>query len=114
NDAINRDPLGNPLDPDVKYARGRILRGSEDEATRQQHGLDLIYQRMKKKGVGSLYNLLGVSRAQPLRKEDLSKLGFLPSLASIRGKAELSAVDFLGGDRGKHVGFVTNRVSASI
>jgi L-seryl-tRNA(Ser) seleniumtransferase len=98
----------------VKYARGRILRGSEDEATRQQHGLDLISQRMKKKGVGSLYNLLGVSRAQPLRKEDLSKLGFLPSLASIRGKAELSAVDFLGGDRSKHVGFVTNRVSASI
>jgi len=30
------DRFGNPLDPIVRYARGRILRGSDDEVRRMQ------------------------------------------------------------------------------
>jgi L-seryl-tRNA(Ser) seleniumtransferase len=112
-DPARYDGLGNPLDPEVKYARGKILRNKEDEARRQQHGFDLISNRIAKNGIDSLYNLLGVVRDQPLRSEDLPELGFLSSIAHVRGKAEASAVSFLGGDPKKHVGFVTNRVSAS-
>ncbi len=112
-DIVSRDALGNALDPDVKYARGEILRGSEEEAARQQHGLDLISRRISRKGIGSVYNLLGVIRNQPIKREDLPKLGFLESLNSLRGKAESAAVEFLGGDQTKHMGLVTNRVSAS-
>ncbi len=112
-DPAKYDALGNPLDPEVKYARGKILRNREDEARRQQHGFDLISTRIAQKGTDALYNLLGVVRDQPLKPEDLPELGFLKSIAHLRGKAESAAVSFLGGDPTKHVGFVTNRVSAA-
>lgn len=112
-ETVERDALGNPLDPDVKYARGRVLRGGEDEAKRQQHGLDLISRKISEGGTDALFNLLGVVRDQPILPEDLPNLGFLRSIVNLRGKAERAALGFLGGDPTQHMGFVTNRVSAA-
>ncbi len=55
------DRFGNPIDPEVGYARGIILRSSEDEALRRRRAMDLIRARYEQLGREGLFDLTGLS-----------------------------------------------------
>ena len=68
------DRFGNPIDPEVGYARGRILASSEDEALRRERGMALIRARYKAFGREGLYDLTGLSGGFPVEPEHLGAL----------------------------------------
>jgi len=55
------DKFGNPIDPEVGYARGKILKNSQDEAKRREHAFEIIRWRYNKWGRASLYDLTGLA-----------------------------------------------------
>ncbi|MEJ8814713.1 selenocysteine synthase [Variovorax ureilyticus] len=65
------DSFGNPLDPIVGFARGRIIRSSVDEARRLRQGQKVAAERVRKLGPESIGVFTGNQREFPLKVEDL-------------------------------------------
>ena len=68
-----QDRFGNPLDPEVGYARGSHLVSPLDEFRRRAHGLDIIRARVAAEGRDRLYNFTGHRRDFLARNTDLSE-----------------------------------------
>jgi len=60
------DRFGNPIDPSVGYARGKILSSSLDEAKRREYAMEIIRIRAAEQGRSSFYNLTGLHRDYPV------------------------------------------------
>jgi len=87
------DRFGNPHAPNLSYARGEILRSTEDDFQKLQRAWSLIRER----GPGSTYVLTGLEHSLPLAAEELEFADdeIAPALSFERLK-EL-ALDHLGG-----------------
>lgn len=112
--APRSDRFGNPIDPIVGYARGRILSSSTDETLKLIQTKRVIRDRVAQFGTDSVNLFTGNQRDFPLRPGDLDLLSeewigsalFEPELhAAIRAH--------LGGDAQSGVA-VFNRTSAGI
>ncbi|MFT3816222.1 MAG: selenocysteine synthase [Rubrivivax sp.] len=66
------DSFGNPLDPVVGFARGRIIQSSVDEARRLRNGQTIAAQRVRRLGPASIGVFTGNQREFPLNVEDLN------------------------------------------
>src|SRR6202045_1641733 len=87
------DRFGNPHASNLSYARGEILRSTEDDFQKLQRAWSLIRQR----GPGSTYVFTGLEHSLPLAAEELELADdeIAPALSFERLK-EL-ALDHLGG-----------------
>jgi L-seryl-tRNA(Ser) seleniumtransferase len=87
------DRFGNPHAPNLSYARGEILRSTEDDFQKLQRAWSLIRER----GPGSTYVFTGLEHSLPLAAEELEFADdeIAPALSFVRLK-EL-ALDHLGG-----------------
>ncbi len=56
------DRFGNPLDPIVRYARGTILKSTDEEVTRMLRARNIVGERVRTKGRDSVYDLSGMNR----------------------------------------------------
>jgi L-seryl-tRNA(Ser) seleniumtransferase len=65
------DRFGNPIDPIVGFARGRILASSIDEAKRLRRGQALAADRVRRNGPESVGVFTGNQRNFPVRADDL-------------------------------------------
>ena len=61
------DRFGNPYAPNLSYARGQILRSTEDDFKKLQLAWSLIHQR----GPGNVHIFTGLEHAMPLAAGDL-------------------------------------------
>ena len=61
------DRFGNSHAPDLSYARGEILRTTEDDFQKLQQAWSLI----RKRGPGSTYVFTGLEHSLPLAAEEL-------------------------------------------
>ena len=61
------DRFGNPHAPNLSYARGEILRSTEDDFRKLQRAWSLIRER----GPGSTYVFTGLEHSLPLAAEEL-------------------------------------------
>ena len=104
------DRFGNPIDPEVGYARGRILASSEDEALRRERGMALIRARYKAFGREGLYDLTGLSGGFPVEPEHLGALETYIGHAIFYPELEALAKEHLG--EGEVLAF--NRTTAGI
>ena len=66
------DSFGNPLDPIVGFARGRIIGSSVDEARRLRQGQAIAAERVRRLGPESIGVFTGNQREFPLQTEDLA------------------------------------------
>lgn len=66
------DSFGNPLDPIVGFARGRIIQSSVDEARRLRQGQKVAAERVRQLGPESIGVFTGNQREFPLKVEDLN------------------------------------------
>ena len=111
---MKKDRFGNSIDPSVGYARGKILRGPDEEMLREAQGARLIRRRAARTGPESIYAFTGSTVEFPLQPEDLAlraqeSVGpalFQPSLRKL-------ILTHLGGRDSDEVG-VFNRTSAGI
>lgn len=109
------DRFGNPIDPTVFYARGKILAGNADEVQRQKHCFSIVRERCRTHGIDSVYNLTGLIRGFRFRESDTEKLqSFVHFNALDDGNLTPLALKHMGGRAEQHDAFLCNRVSAAM
>lgn len=113
-DAPATDRFGNPLDPIVNYARGAILKSTDEEVQRMLRARQLVGERVRAKGRDSVYDLSGMNRGSGLTAEEAPFLtSHVPFFERFEGKTEPLALRHMGADAGKHSALILNRVSAA-
>ena len=109
-----QDQWGNEIDPEVGYARGRILATTADEVAKTLHARALIRTRVATGGPGAVYDLSGMNRGNPIRTEDLPALrSHVSFFERFEGLAEPEGLRYMGADPERHAAVVLNRVSAA-
>ena len=108
------DRYGNALDPIVRYARGQVLKGSDDEVQRMLHARRIVGELVRSKGKEGVYDLSGMNRGSGITAEDVPHLSsHVPFFARFEGKTEPLALKHMGADPAKHAALILNRVSAA-
>ena len=106
---MNVDRYGNPHAPNLPYARGRILAGTEDDFQK----LQLAWSLIREKGPRNVFVFTGLEHAMPLAAEELGfaddEIG--PALSFDRMKA--LALEHLGGAPDQHDVAVFNRLTGA-
>src|SRR5262249_2327550 len=103
------DRFGNPHAPNLSYARGNILRSTEDDFRKLQVAWSLIRRR----GLDETYVFTGLEHGLPLAAEELQFADdeLAPARSSDR-RGEL-ALDHLGGSREADDVAVLNRMTGA-
>ncbi len=113
-DAPQTDRFGNPLDPIVRYARGTILKGTDEEVQRMLRARQIVGERVRAKGKDSVYDLSGMNRGSGITTDDVPHLtSHVPFFERFEGKTEPLALKHMGGDPVQHSALILNRVSAA-
>ena len=112
--ATESDLYGNAVDPIVRYARGSILRGTDDEVRRMLRARHMVGARVRSMGKDSIYDLSGMNRGSGIKVENVPHLTtHVPFFTYFEGKTEPLALKHMGGDPSKHSALILNRVSAA-
>ena len=108
------DRFGNPVDPIVRYARGAILKSTDEEVTRMLLARQIVGERVRSKGKDSVYDLSGMNRGSGITSDDVPHLtSHVPFFERFEGKTEPLALKHMGGDPAQHSALILNRVSAA-
>ena len=111
---IETDRFGNRLDPIVRYARGSILKSSDEEIVRMLRARQIVGERVRKSGKDSVYDLSGMNRGSGITVQDVPHLtSHVPFFAHFEGKTEPLALKHMGADPVRHAALILNRVSAA-
>lgn len=108
------DRFGNPFDPIVGYARGTILKGTDEEVQRMLRARHMVGHRVRSKGADSVCDLSGMNRGAGITVEEVPHLtSHVPFFERFEGKTEPLALTHMGADPARHKALIVNRVSAA-
>ena len=108
------DRFGNALDPIVNYARGSILRGTDEEVARMLRARQMVAERVRNTGAESVYDLSGMNRGGGISAEDTRHLtSHVPFFERFEGRTEPLALRHMGADADRCDALILNRVSAA-
>jgi L-seryl-tRNA(Ser) seleniumtransferase len=108
------DRFGSPIDALVGYARGPILRSTDEEVAKTLRARRLVRERIASHGRDSVFDLSGMNRGAGLAAGDLDFLGsHVPFFAAFEGETEPLALRHMGADPARHDALILNRVSAA-
>jgi len=108
------DRFGNRLDPIVQYARGAILKGTDEEVARMLRARHMVGERVRRTGRDSVYDLSGMNRGGGITAADTEHLtSHVPFFERFEGGTEPLALQHMGADPQKHKALILNRVSAA-
>jgi L-seryl-tRNA(Ser) seleniumtransferase len=108
------DRFGNPHDPIVGYARGSILKGTDEEVQRMLKARHMVGNRVRTMGADSVYDLSGMNRGAGLTEDEVPHLtSHVPFFERFEGKTEPLALKHMGADPERHRALIVNRVSAA-
>jgi len=108
------DRFGNPIDPIVRYARGSILRSTDEEVKRMLRARQMVGERVRGRGRDSVYDLSGMNRGSGLGPEEVAHLtSHVPFFERFEGTTEPLALKHMGADPSRHRALILNRVSAA-
>jgi L-seryl-tRNA(Ser) seleniumtransferase len=111
---MTRDRFGHPIDPAVGYARGAILKSTDEEVAKTLRARHLVRARIEAHGRDAIYDLSGMNRGAGLGPADLSSLSsHVPFFAAFEGRTEPYAIRHMGADATRHDAVILNRVSAA-
>jgi L-seryl-tRNA(Ser) seleniumtransferase len=107
--AIDRDRFGNVFAPGLPYARGGIIRSTEDDFRKLQRAQSVIARR----GADAVFNFTGLERSLPLAAAELGVADdeLAPALYGARFRA--LALAHLGGAAERHDAMLFNRLTAA-
>jgi L-seryl-tRNA(Ser) seleniumtransferase len=110
---MTTDRFGNAFAPGLPYARGSILRSTEDDFVKLARAHRVIERRIAARGAESIFNFSGLERGLPLDVSELATADdeIAPALAGPRVRA--LALDHLGGDARRHDVMLFNRLTAA-
>src|SRR4030095_16588480 len=95
------DRFGNPVDPIVRYARGTILKSTDEEVQRMLRARRMVGDRVRRMGRDSVYDLSGMNRGGGVTAEDTGSLtSHVPFFERFEGRTEPPAVKHIGAHPG--------------
>jgi L-seryl-tRNA(Ser) seleniumtransferase len=103
------DRFGNEHAPGLPYARGAILRSTEDDVRKLRRAWRIIERR----GPGRVFNFTGLERSLGLRPEDLALADDELAPAVWGERFRDLALDHLGGSPARHDAMLFNRTTAA-
>ena len=108
---MTTDAFGNEFAPGLPYARGRIIRSTEDDIRKLRHAGRVIERRLAS-GAG-VFNVSGLERSLNLDAKDLAWTDdeLAPALYGDRFRAQ--ALAHLGGTAEQHDAMLFNRMTAA-
>jgi L-seryl-tRNA(Ser) seleniumtransferase len=108
------DRFGNPVDPIAGYARGLILKGTDEEVQRMLLARQIVGERVRSNGKDSIFDLSGMNRGSGITADDVPHLtSHVPFFERFEGKTEPYALKHMGADPARHKALIVNRVSAA-
>lgn len=108
---LKTDRFGNPITGELPYAKGQILRSSEDDSRKIAKAHHIIRERIKQRlGV---FNFSGLERAYPAGTDDISHLDDETASAQYAEELKEAGLGHLGGSEAAHDVFLTNRLTAA-
>jgi len=108
------DRYGNPFDAIAGYARGTILKGTDEEVQRMLKARHMVGNRVRTKGADSVYDLSGMNRGAGLTEDEVPHLtSHVPFFERFEGRTEPLALKHMGADEKRHKALIVNRVSAA-
>jgi L-seryl-tRNA(Ser) seleniumtransferase len=108
------DRFDHPLDPIVGYARGPILKSTDEEVSRMLKARRMVGERVRTRGAQSVYDLSGMNRGAGLTEAEVPHLtSHVPFFERFEGKTEPLALKHMGADPQRHAALIVNRVSAA-
>ncbi|WP_279010798.1 hypothetical protein, partial [Synergistes jonesii] len=109
-----KDAFNNEIDPEVDYARGKILAGSFDEKMKYQNAVRVIAKRIEREGEGNFYIFTGNIRNNALKPEDLGLMSEeWVGQAVYQEDLRLTAIKHVSGNPDTDGAAVFNRTSAA-
>ena len=108
-----KDRFGNEHAPGLPYARGEIIRSTEDDIAKLQRAGRVIARIVEKRGVDAVYNFTGLERSLPLTPDEIALADdeIAPAVYGERFRA--AALAHLGGTPGRHDAMLFNRLTAA-
>ena len=107
------DRFGNPLAAGLPYARGTILRSTEDDFTKLRQAWQIIRARIQKDGADSVFNFTGLERGLRIDPSDVPFLDDEIAPALFGERLTELALEHLGGRADRHDVMVFNRLNAA-
>lgn len=107
------DRFGNRFAPGLPYARGQILRSTEDDLRKLQRAWEFLGRALRERGSDAVFNFSGLERGLPLAAADLPSCDdeLAPALHGDRVRA--AALEHLGGTADRHDVALFNRLTAA-
>ena len=110
---MGTDRFGNPHAPGLPYARGEILRSTEDDFRKLQRAWQIIDRTMKTRGADAIYNFSGLERGLPLAAEELAIADDEIAPALYFERFRRVTLEHLGGVPDRHDAALFNRMTAA-
>jgi L-seryl-tRNA(Ser) seleniumtransferase len=107
--ASERDRFGNVFAPGLPYARGEIVRSTEDDFRKLERAQAIIARR----GPERVFNFTGLERALPLATEELALADDELAPALYGARFRTLALEHLGGVAARHDAMLFNRLTAA-
>lgn len=110
---MGRDRFGNDCAPGLPYARGTILRSTEDDFRKLERAWQIIEEFRRTRGADAIYNFSGLERGLPLAAEelDIADDEIAPALSFQRFRA--LALEHFGGSPDRDDAALFNRLTAA-
>ncbi len=110
---MQTDRLGNPLAPGLPYARGTIVRSTDDDLRKLRHAWRLIEARIRKDGPEAVFNFTGLERGLRVDPADLPFLDDELAPALYGERITALALEHVGGTPDRHDVMLFNRMTAA-
>ncbi len=107
--AADRDRFGNVFAPGLPYARGEIIRSTEDDFRKLQRAQRAIERR----GADGVFNFTGLERSLPLTADELAVADDELAPALYGARFRTLALAHLGGTPARHDVMLFNRLTAA-
>ncbi len=107
------DGFGNPIDPELSYATGRILETGRDQYDEALAARRIIRDRWESEGPQAVYNFSGLERGFPIEAGDIEALDDETAPALYEDRFTELALEHFGGTAGEHDAFLANRTTAA-
>jgi L-seryl-tRNA(Ser) seleniumtransferase len=108
-----KDRFGNPFASGVPYARGQILKNTEDDFRKLQEAWRHIRNRVETRGPSAVFNFSGLEHGLPLEPGDLAIANDFVAPALYFDKFRKAALDHLGGSADRHDAALFNRLTGA-
>lgn len=110
---MSTDRYGNAFAPGLPYARGAVIRSTEDDFVKLERARRVIERRVAAGGLEAVFNFSGLERGLPLEPAELALADdeLAPALTGARVRA--LALEHLGGDPDRHDVMLFNRLTAA-